>query len=147
MKSAPLNKSYIVLAGSVVVMVALVLYMWIDARKLERSLSRKPEPLPTVNRSAATQPESANPMKQVRRDITSRPQLKPGEIVRGDTVSENPVPLKNPLERNKTVMENRKPLRKEVAPPAPGQKADWLFESGQVEEEEEVAGGETPVPE
>ena len=147
MKSTPLNKSYVVLAGIVVVMVALVLYMWIDARKLERSLSRKSEPLPTVNKSAATQPGSANPIKQVRRDIPSRPQLKPGEIVRGDTGSESPVLLKNPLERNETVIKNRQPLRKEKAPPAPGQKADWLFESGQVEEEEEVAEGETPVPE
>ncbi len=49
MNSAPLNKAYALLAGIVVIMIALVGYMWMDARKFEKSLStNKTKPVVTA---------------------------------------------------------------------------------------------------
>ncbi len=147
MKFASLNKSYMVLAGIVLVMVVLVFYMWMDARRLQESLSSKPEPLPVKQVKAA----DANQARQfTRRDFPKRPQrnqLEPGEIVSGNPEPEE-IPIQNTRPRRDEIVKENKGRGKRGRDAAASQTDNWIFDTGKkVVEEKEVVEGETLVPE
>ncbi len=147
MKFASLNKSYMVLAGIVLVMVVLVFYMWMDARRLQESLSPKSDPLPVKQ----VKQENANQVRRLtREDFPQRPQrkqLEPGEIVSGNPEPEE-IPTQNTRPKRDEIVKGNKRRSKRGSDATAPQTDNWVFDTGRkVVEEKEVVEGETLVPE
>jgi type IV secretory pathway VirB10-like protein len=131
--SAKLSKSYMIMAGVVAVIIALMVYMWLDTRRLDRSLSPKAEPAPEVSESTTAQTGDMNP--------PSYRESKP--------IERKPPPRQDRPEREEPVKEDRKPSKRKSTP-ATGHTDDWMFKRGKNAkdvEDEPIESEVTSTPE
>ena len=134
MKLGTLSKSHIVLAGAIVAIMALAVYMWLDMRNLERSQKPEAEPASQAqtplegNAALAAQAETGNVSSAVDRE---------------ELIDKKSSPRKNRIDQQELAEASAKFFRRQARASKAGSASagstdDWMFKIGENVEAEPV---------